>query len=551
MRVVVIGAVAAGTSAAAKARRNDEQADIVVYEKGHFISYSGCGMPYYISGEVEKAEALYPRDVSFFKDKYNVDILTEHEVTSLNTTDKTLAVTNLKTGQTFTDGYDKLVIATGAFAVAPPIKGIKQGWVFALRDMGDMVDISAFVQANKPKTAAIIGSGFVGLEMAESLRKLGISLTVIEKLPQVMPVMDSDMVVHIKRRLEEEGIAVYTGATVGEITSQQVLLNDGRKISAELVLVSAGIKPNVSLAKEAGLEIGETGAIKVGRDMRTSNPDIFACGDCAEMFSSLTGKPVWYPLGTTANKTGRVAGDALTGGPLRFRGILGTSIMRLFDLSIAQTGLTQREAREMGYQTVVSHVTKPARTNYMPGGEMTIKAVADKESGQLLGAQIVGTDGVDKRIDVLATALSFRAKVEDLEHLDLAYAPPFSATRDPVHYVGMVLSGALGGGRELITAEELESAQKAGGKINIIDARKPESFARSHVKDAANIPHEKLREACETLDKDALTITYCNSGTTGNAAQNILLGKGFKRVYNLSGGERQYQAVQGEEMQEQ
>ena len=543
MRIAVIGAVAAGTSAAAKARRNDEKAEIVVYEKDRHISYSGCGMPYYLSGEVEKAEALFPRDAAFFREKYNVGIFTEHQVTGLEPKGKTLAVTNLKTGQVFMDHYDTLIIATGAYAVAPSIKGLEQGHVFSLRAMGDMLAINAFIQAKKPKSAAIIGSGFIGLEMAESLHKLNIPIAIIEKLPQVMPMMDNDMAVHIQRRLEEEGIAVYTGATAQEITANQVLLDDGQQIPADFVLVSTGVKPNVSLAKEAGLDIGETGAIRVGTDMRTSDPDIYACGDCIEMFSSLTGKPVWYPLGTTANKTGRIAGDAVTGGSLRFHGVLGTSIMRLFDLSIAQTGLTQREAQEMGFRVSVSHIAKSARTSYMPGGKMTIKAVADKETGQLLGAQIVGTDGVDKRIDVLATTLSYRAKVEDLEHLDLAYAPPFSTTRDPVHYVGMVMDGALNRGRELITAEELDSAMEKGEKINIIDTRKPESYTKSHVEDAASIPHEKLRDACQTLEKDRLTVTYCNSGTTGNAAQNILIASGFKRAYNLSGGESQYRAV--------
>ncbi|MDD2562190.1 MAG: FAD-dependent oxidoreductase, partial [Eubacteriales bacterium] len=320
MRIAVIGAVAAGTSAAAKARRNDEKAEIVVYEKDRHISYSGCGMPYYLSGEVEKAEALFPRDAAFFREKYNVGIFTEHQVTGLEPKGKTLAVTNLKTGQVFMDHYDKLIIATGAYAVAPPIKGLEQGHVFTLRAMGDMLAINAFIQAKKPKSAAIIGSGFIGLEMAESLHKLNIPIAIIEKLPQVMPMMDNDMAVHIQRRLEEEGIAVYTGATAQEITANQVLLDDGQQIPADFVLVSTGVKHNVSLAKEAGLDIGETGAIRVGTDMRTSDPDIYACGACIEMFSSLTGKPVWYPLGTTANKTGRSAGDAVTGGSLRFRG---------------------------------------------------------------------------------------------------------------------------------------------------------------------------------------------------------------------------------------
>ena len=442
MRIVVIGAVAAGTSAAAKASRNDKSAEIVVYERDRFISYSGCGMPYFISGEVA-ARALYPRDAAFFKERYNVDIFTEHEVTAISPRDKTLRVKNLKDGTVFVDRYDKLIIATGASAVAPPIKGMAQEQVFTLRALGDVLDIHTFIQEKKPRTAAIIGSGFIGLEMAESLHQAGLSLSIIERMPQVMPIMDSEMTPPIEKQLKEKDVALYTGISAAEIGPDAVALEDGRRIPADLVLVSAGIRPNVSLAKDAGLIIGETGAIKVAPDMLTSDPDIYACGDCAEMFSALNGKPVWFPLGTTANKTGRIAGDAVTGGDMRFRGVLGTSILRLFDLAIAQTGLTERAAREQGYQVAVSHINKPARASYMQGGRMDIKTVADKKTGRLLGVQIVGNDGVDKRIDVFVALLSFGAKAEDLEHLDLAYAPPFSPTRDPVLYAGMVLDGIL------------------------------------------------------------------------------------------------------------
>ena len=543
MRIIVIGAVAAGTSAAAKARRNDENAQIVVYEKDRHISYSGCGMPYYISGEVEEAEELYPRDAGYFKKKYNVDIRPRHEVMAIHPKDKTLRVKNLNTGEEFTDHYDRLVIATGAYAVTPPIAGKDQPHVFTLRTVGDMLQIHDFIEAHKPKTAAIIGSGFIGLEMCESLRGLGLEVTLIEKLPQVIPALDPDMAVHVQKHLEEKGVKVFTGATATQITEKEVLLDEGSRMPADLVLVSTGVKPNVALAKEAGIALGETGAIHVDDAMRTSQPDIYACGDCIETPHILTGKPVWLPLGSTANKTGRIAGDAVTGGDLRFRGVMGTGIFRVFDLGVAQTGLSEREARGVGFDVAVSHASKLSRPGYMGGKELTIKAVADKVTGKLLGAQIVGYEGVDKRIDVFVTALTYGAMAEDLSHLDLAYAPPFSTTRDPVMYAGMILDGVISRGRPLMTAEELEERRKQGEKIQVIDAREKKSFEKRCVEGAVCIPQEELRQQCENLDKEAITLTYCNRGTTGNAAQNILIGKGFKRVYNLSGGEKQYHAV--------
>ena len=296
MRIIVIGAVAAGTSAAAKARRNDENAQIVVYEKDRHISYSGCGMPYYISGEVEEAEELYPRDAGYFKKKYNVDIRTRHEVMAIHPKDKTLRVKNLNTGEEFTDHYDRLVIATGAYAVTPPIAGKDQPHVFTLRTVGDMLQIHDFIEAHKPKTAAIIGSGFIGLEMCESLRGLGLEVTLIEKLPQVIPALDPDMAVHVQKHLEEKGVKVFTGATATQITEKEVLLDEGSRMPADLVLVSTGVKPNVALPKEAGIALGETGAIHVDDAMRTSQPDIYACGDCIETPHILTGKPVWLPI---------------------------------------------------------------------------------------------------------------------------------------------------------------------------------------------------------------------------------------------------------------
>ena len=543
MKLIVIGAVAAGTSAAAKARRNSEDLQITIYERDQFISYSGCGMPYYLGGEVERAEELTPRDPAFFLSKYNVEIKIRHEALSIDPANKSVALKNLATDEIFTDHYDKLILATGAHSTTPPIPGRERDNVFTLRNINDMLRIKSFLDEKKPKFAVIIGTGFIGLEMCENLMRLGISVTLLEKLPQVTPGLDDDMAIRVQEHLKKSGVPVLTGVSIAEITDSGVVLADGTNIPAQLTLLSTGVRPNTDLAKAAGVALGVTGAIAVNARMETNVADIFACGDCAEQFHVVTGKPVYRPLGSTANKTGRIAGDCATGGNLAYRGTLGTGIFRVLGLAVGQTGLSEREAREAGYDVVVCHNTKPDKPEYLGGTEMTIKAVAERATGRLLGAQIVGFEGVDKRIDVFATAITFGAKAEDLFYLDLAYAPPFATTKDPVLYTGMILENAIHGGRSLMTAQELLSRQDAGEQVTVIDTRAPAQYEKAHVEGAVSIPLAELRKAAQGLDREAVVVTYCNKGVTGNAAQNVLINKGFKRVYNLSGGMNQYTAV--------
>lgn len=540
MRLIIIGAVAAGTSAAAKARRNNEENEIIIYDKDNFISYSACGMPYYLGGEIESADELTPRDPLFFKTKYNVDIKTRHEVTSINPENKTLEVKNLISGEVFTDSYDKLIIATGAKAVVPPIKGADSAHVFTLRNINDMNSIKYFIDENNIKSTVIVGTGFIGLEVCENLKGLGIDVTMVERLPQVTPGLDSDMALYVEEHLEENGVTVFTDLSAKEITEDCVVLSNGKSIKADMVLLATGVRPNVDLAKEAGIELGTTGAIKVDEKMRTNIEDIYSCGDCIEAFHLVTEKPVYSPLGSTANKTGRIAGDSITGGSLAFRGILGTGIFKIFNLTVAQTGLSEREAINQGYKVVVNHNIKPNKPEYMNGKEMIIKGVADKNTGRLLGVQIIGEEGVDKRIDVFVTAITFKAKAEDLFHLDLAYAPPYSTTKDPVMYTGMILDNIINRDRQLMTAQNLKKSINSGEKIQVIDTRAVKQYEANHVETAISIPLANLREEAKELDKNIPTITYCNKGVTGNAAQNVLINMGFKEVYNLSGGHRQY-----------
>ncbi len=544
MKIIIIGAVAGGTSAAAKARRNDENSEIKIFDMDYDISYSGCGLPYYIGEEIHDRDELTPRNAEFFKKKYNVDIFRRHEVLKINTEDKVLTIKNLDTNDIFTESYDKLVIAAGAKSIVPNIPGAEKSNVFYLRNVRQADKIKEYISTNKPKSVVIVGTGFIGLEMTENLKNLGIEVTLVERLNQVTPGLDGDMAAYVEKYLKSKDINVILDDSVvelkGDTLVNQIVLQSGKVINSDFVIMSIGVKPNVELAKEAGIELGANGSIKVNTKMMTNIEDVYACGDCAESYSVITKKPLYRPLGSTANKMGRIAGDQLSGGNLEFRGILGTGIFKIFDMTVAQTGLTEKEALNEGFEVVVCHNIKPDKPEYYHGKEMIIKAVADKNTGKLLGVQIVGYTGVDKRIDVFATAITFGAKVEDLFHLDLAYAPPFSTTKDPVMYTGMILDNAINRGRELITPNELNKLIENVNDVTVIDARVNKQYEEAHVDGAINIPHDQVRRRAEELDKEKVVVTYCNKGVTGNAVQNILINQGFKKVYNISGGHKNY-----------
>lgn len=538
MRIVIIGAVAGGTSAAAKARRENETADIVVYEKDKHISYAGCGMPYYLGRQVAEEEELAPRDADYFKKKYNIDIFTEHEVIDLDIEKKEVMVINLKTKVTFSDRYDKLIIATGARSSIPPFKGREHANVFTLRTIKDMEDIESFIENKSPKTAAIIGTGFIGLEVAENLTRLGIKVTLIEKMPQVSPSLDSDMAILVQDELTKNGVRVLVNQNIQEITDNGVVLEDDEFINGDLVLIATGVRPNVDLARSSGIEIGVTGAIAVNDRMETSVADIYAVGDCMEEYHALTGKPVYRPMGSTANKTGRIAGNNAAGGPvLTFKGVIGTAIYKVFNLAVAQTGLTEKELIKENIPYQVSFNIKPEKPEYLGGQEMVMKVIARKDNLQILGAEIIGVSGVDKRIDVLATAITFKATASDLAALDLAYAPPFSTAKDPIIYSGMILENSILFGRKQLSASEVDNlAENSSSDIVILDNRRPELFRAGHIPGAINVAQEDMRDYLQNLDKKATILTYCSKGVTANATQNILINHCFENVYSLNGG---------------
>jgi NADPH-dependent 2,4-dienoyl-CoA reductase/sulfur reductase-like enzyme/rhodanese-related sulfurtransferase len=545
MRIVIVGSVAAGTSVGAKARRNTEDAQIVIYERDSDISYSGCGLPYFVGGEVEVMNALTPRDPAWFAKRYNIDIRTGHEVTAVDPAARTVQVTDLATGESFTDSWDALVLATGVSPIVPELPGVDSAGVFTVRTPADARRIREHLEATGTASAVVVGAGFIGLEMAEQLVGRGIATTVVERLAQVMPPLDADMAYRVAESLRGNGVGLRLGTSVAAIEGDPVtelVLDTGERIAAGVVILGVGVRPNVRLAVAAGVRLGGSGAIAVDEQMATNVPGVWAVGDVAESFSLITGQPVWHPLGSTANKMGRIAGDAITGGALTHRGILGTGIFRAFDLTVAQTGLTERSAGEAGFDVEVLHNIKPDRPPYLGGKDMVIKAIADRASGRLLGAEIVGPGGVDKRIDVLATAITFGAKAADLFHLDLAYAPPFATTKDPVLYTGMVLDNALRGSAPLITPAELDRRRGIGEEFQIVDVRSAKDFDKSHVPGAIHLPLGSLRGRVGELDPAVPTVTYCNGGVSGNAGQNILQCLGFTWVANLSGGNKNYQS---------
>lgn len=540
MRIVIIGSVAGGTSAAAKARRNSEENEIVIYDMDKDISYSGCGLPYYIGEDYITREDLTPRNSAWFKKRFDIDIFTSHEVIAVDFNNKTLTVKNLATGEIFNDRFDKLVIAAGAAPFIPAIPGIDSENVFPVRNVANADMIKKFIAERNPRRAMIIGGGFIGLEMAENLHLHGMAVTLVESADYVMPLMDRDMTVYIEEHLRKNGVAIYTGETVNEISDhgKTVITGSGKVIETDLIIVAAGVRPNTGLFRDMGITLGESGGIIVNDKMETGIPDVYAVGDCCEVKSTVTGEYIYRPLGSTANKMGRIAGDVITGGDLRFRGVPGTGIFKTFGLAVAHTGISEKEAKDLGIDYVVSHNIKENQSKYLrESRELVIKCIVDRESEKILGVQITGEQGVDKRIDVFVTAMAFGAKISDLFHLDLAYAPPFSTTKDPVMYSGMILDNALHRGRILITPSDLKADRE---QYIVIDVRSRSDYDKGYIEGAINIPHEELKLKAAELDKSKKYVVYCNKGTTGNAAQNMLINLGFKEVYNISGGYSQY-----------
>ncbi len=546
-RLVVIGAVAAGTKAASKAQRDNPDLDVKVFTKERYISYAGCGLPYYIGGIIKEKQELLVRTPEDFKKEQNIDIFTEHEVKKINASEKKVIVEDLRSGKVIEFPYDKLIIATGASPIVPPLENVNLGNIFTLRSVSDAFAIRELLDSGTAKKAVVVGGGFIGLEAAENLKHRGMDVTIVELVPHILPPFDEEIALYAQNHMVSKGVRILTGQKVtgfegadGRVTIVKTSAGD---IEADLVILSIGVRPNTGIAAEAGVEMGVTRAIKVNNYMETNIKDIYAAGDCAENINLITKKPAWYPMGSTANKTGRIAGhnavlenqeDALKES---LEGVLGTTIVRLFEVNAAKTGLSERDAIKEGYEIETILVPANDRAHYFPGyKQIMTKLIVEKNTHMVLGAQIVGEGVADKPIDIIATAITLGARVEDLAKLDLAYAPPFSMAMSSTILAANVMLNKLTGKIEIVKASEL-SGKLEDGSINVIDVREEAEFFIAAIPGAKNIPMNELEASTDELDKSKETIILvCKVGKRAFLAYLKLKKLGFTNLKVLEGG---------------
>ncbi|MBR6951731.1 MAG: FAD-dependent oxidoreductase [Oscillospiraceae bacterium] len=538
MRILVIGGVAAGAGAATKARRVNEEAEIVLFEKGSYVSFANCGLPYYIGGVIEDRDELLLVTPELFRERFNIDVRINSEVTKIDPKAKTITV---KTGsRSKREPYDRLIIATGGTPVTLPVKGAETDGVYHVFTLPDADRIMSRLELGM-KRAVVVGGGFIGLESAENLRARGLEVTVVEKLPQVMSNMDGEFSDAIIRELEAAGIRVLTGVGLAEITGRKkvtgVVLDDGTQVKADMVIMAAGVRGSTQLAEMAGCRLGATGGVWVDASMRTSVPDIYAAGDMVESLNLVTGKKVRIPLAGSANKQGRVAGANAAGGHMTFKGVLGTAIIKVGGLTAARTGLSAREAEAQGYDFECVYAPGFSNATYYPDAmPLLLKLTVERQSGRLLGAQGIGRKGVDKRIDVLATAIYGGMTVFDLEDLDLAYAPPFSSAKDPVILGGMIASNVIRGEIDSCLPSDIPALLADKGTV-VLDVRTQEEWDEGHVEGAVLLPVDELRARYAELDPKKTYAVYCGVGYRAYNACLFLKAKGY-RVMNVSGGMR-------------
>lgn len=546
MKVVIVGGVAGGATAAARIRRLDENAEIKIFEKSGYISYANCGLPYYIGGEISDREELTLQTPESFNARFRVDVKVRHEVVAINPDRKTVTVRNLSGGEVFEEKYDKLVLSMGAKPIRPNLPGIDDERIFTVRNVEDTFRIKDYIDATKPERAVVIGGGFIGIEMAENLRRLGTEVTLVEAAPQLMAPFDGDMAAFIHAEVRAAGVKLVLGGMVDGFESNGkslgVRLKDGVTISCDMAVLAIGVAPDTALAKDAGFELGIKGSIVVNERMETSVPDVYAVGDAVQIKNFVTGKPALISLAGPANKQARIAADNICGKDSRYNGAQGSSVIKVFRLTAAATGINERTAKSEGIDADKVILSPMNHAGYYPGGKiMTMKVVFEKGTYRLLGAQIVGFDGVDKRIDVLATAIRAGMKVTDLTELDLAYAPPYSSAKDPVNMAGFMAENI----RDGLVGQwyyDDEPTLPRDGSVTLLDVRTAQEFATGNIDGFVNIPVDELRERAGELDKDKPVYVICQSGLRSYIAARILAGRGFE-VYNFAGGYRFYAAV--------
>ena len=545
MKIVIVDGVAGGATAAARIRRLDEHAEIIVFERTGFISYANCGLPYYIGDVIQhKADLTLQTPESFWK-RFRIKMKVQHEVVAIHPEKKSVSVRNLVTGDTFEEGYDKLLLSPGAKAVLPELPGVDSKKIFTLRTVEDTFAIKDFVTQHKPRSAVMVGGGFIGVELAENLRELGLAVTIVQRPPQLLSPFDADMAAFIHNQMRKNGIKLALGASVTGFQEDaegiSVMLKDGNPIHGDMVILAIGVTPESQLAQDAGLALGMKGSILVNDRMETSIKDIYAVGDAVQVKHAVTGADSLIPLAGPANKQGRIAADTICGGDSRYHGSQGSSIIKLFDMTAATTGINETHARKAGLSVDTVILSPMSHAGYYPGGKiMTMKVVFEKESYRLLGAQIVGYDGVDKRIDVLATAIHAGMKATDLKELDLAYAPPYSSAKDPVNMAGFMVDN-ISKGLKQWHLSDLEMLLQ-DESVTLLDTRTPKEFIQGHIEGFMNIPVDELRERIEEVPVGKPVYLICQSGLRSYIATRILEGLGYE-AYNFAGGYRFYEAV--------
>ncbi|MGE4586348.1 MAG: FAD-dependent oxidoreductase [Mangrovibacterium sp.] len=545
-RYVIIGGVAGGATTAARLRRLDEKAEIILFERGHNISYANCGLPYYIGDTIRQREKLLVQTPESFRTRLNVDVRVRQEVTAIDRDNKTITVHNHESGESYAQRYDKLVLSPGAEPVRPPIPGIQDKAIFTLRNVADTDRIKTFCNHQQPNKAVVVGAGFIGLEMAENLHRLGMNVTIVEMANQVMAPLDYEMAAEVHQHLKTKNVEFFLNDGVSAFNRKDgklsVQLQSGRNIETDLVILSIGVRPETRLAREAGLELAGNGGIKVNEYLQTNDPDIYSLGDAVAFPHPITKKYVNTYLAGPANKQGRiVAGNLVTGNNRTYKGAIATAIAKVFDITVASTGLSAKSLKKEGLDFISNIIHGSSHAGYYPGAmPYTLKILFHPKSGKLYGAQMIGYDGVDKRIDLIATVLLKNGDIYDLQEIEHAYAPPYSSAKDPVNQAGFAAENVITGRVNIIHWDEL-MMDLHSPNVCLLDVRTPEEFALGHLEGALNMEVDRIRERLEKIPRDKKIIVYCGVGLRGYIAARILMQNGLTEVYNLSGGYKTYE----------
>lgn len=541
MKTVIIGGVAGGASAAARLRRLDEQAEIIILERGEYISFANCGLPYFIGGAITDKTMLTLQTPEGFRTRFNIDVRVQNEAQAINAETKTIVIKDLCRGTTYEESYDTLILSPGAEPLWPDIEGADSSCVFTLRNIPDTFKIKAFIEERRPKSAVVIGGGYIGVEMAENLTNAGLHVSIVELADHLIAPLDFDMAADVHHYIRSKGINLYLNNGVKAINGNTLTLQQGT-LTADMIILSIGVRPETQLAKDCGIALNARGSIVVNPHMQTTIEGIYAVGDAVEVRNFITGAPAFIPLAGPANKQGRIAADNICGVPSEYAGTQGSAILKLFEMAVAATGLNEQAAKAAGLNYDKTYIYTGSHAAYYPGAAMmSIKALWDKDTKKLLGAQIVGFDGVDKRMDVLAAAIRFGAEITSLTALELCYAPPFGSAKDPVNMLGFVGENVVTGKLKQFFWHDVESLPR-DGSVTLLDVRTETEVRRGRIEGFIHIPLDSLREHLDRIPAGKPVYVHCHSGLRSYLACRILTGHGYD-CYNLAGGWRLYESV--------